>query len=709
MWAQSGSFSEKGNQIVMKFKASGLIAVILTVAVLAQALIVPASAHTAHQMEKSSEAARIARFETLLESLRQELKIPAYSAAIVKNQKVIWAKGFGYADVENKIPATEHTAYHLASLTKTFASTILMQLIQDGKVKLDDPVSKYGITLESDGVIRVRHLFSHTSEGNPGEHYRYNGNRFAELDKVVEKATSKSFAELVIANILDPLGMNETAPSVPTMVSTKSPNAAGQAAETEVKAAVMDIVAGYNSGNVDQIQQRLAPQANRFYGEGGVLSRFIEVAELKGAFQAGFKVKMEVNNLEAAVYGDSAITTFFVGITVTPPNGPQRTEGPWRSSYFWNKQDGAWKLVHAHQSSFRRAMITEKQQQRFDTVSKILAQPYALDREFKITKISYPEGFSVSAGLISTVLDMAKYDIAIDQNKFLTKETQQLAFTPAVSTKGETLPYGLGWFTTNYKGTELLWHYGYWTGNSSFILKVPEQNITFIIMANSDNLSRPTDLGAGNALSSPVGMAFLKTFIFPEKFGENLPEISWNAPVAELKNQLSLIASKPYADIYRTDLVSKLRVYQSVGRANDGLPLVKLYGELYSKPMPADLVKMPLIAQIVQVLDKEDKTVMFSLASSQDVRIFAIGEGQGGEMFDFGWIEDEKGSHVWEMKERDTTHAGGAGKNRKVDVQITLPAGNYKLRYKTDDSHAFDHWNSLPPDINFWGIAVYKK
>jgi hypothetical protein len=105
-------------------------------------------------------------------------------------------------------------------------------------------------------------------------------------------------------------------------------------------------------------------------------------------------------------------------------------------------------------------------------------------------------------------------------------------------------------------------------------------------MANSDNLSRPTDLGAGNALSSPVGMAFLKTFIFPSKFGESIPEISWNAPVSELKNQLNAIAAKPYADVYRTDLVTKLRIYQSVGRANDGVPLVKMYGELYSKPMP---------------------------------------------------------------------------------------------------------------------------
>src|SRR5688572_18477489 len=257
----------------MKLRAPGVIALIMTVAVVGLALFFRATGgHTADRIEQPSESARIARFETLLESLRQELKIPAYSAAIVKDQKVIWAKGFGYADVENKIPATEHTAYHLASLTKTFASTILMQLVQEGKIKLDDPVSKYGISLESDGVIRVKHLLSHTSEGNPGESYRYNGNRFAELDKVVQQATGKSFGELLMANILDPLGMTETAPNVPTVVSTKSPNAAGdvaRAAETEVKAAVMDIVAGFNSGNVDQIQRRLAPQQNRFYGEGG--------------------------------------------------------------------------------------------------------------------------------------------------------------------------------------------------------------------------------------------------------------------------------------------------------------------------------------------------------------------------------------------------------------------------------------------------------
>src|SRR5262245_16267244 len=255
------------------------------------------------------DSARLARLEQRLEGLRQELKIPALSAALVKDQKVIWAKGFGFADIEKKVPATEHTSYHLASLTKTFASTILMQLVQEGKIKLDDPVSKYGITLESEGVIRVRHLFSHTSEGNPGERYRYNGNRFAELDKVVQKATGKGFAELLIANILDPLEMNETAPNVPPLAKTTSPAGADPNSEIEVKAAMENLLAAFNSGNVEQIEQSLAPQHSSYRGDGGLLTGFADMQQLRDAFRSGFKLNVLIRNLEVAVYGNSAVTT----------------------------------------------------------------------------------------------------------------------------------------------------------------------------------------------------------------------------------------------------------------------------------------------------------------------------------------------------------------------------------------------------------------
>lgn len=702
----------------MKFKTS--LACVVIAVVVASALVSETTFNSASAQEIKREAARrpvamsdaerVAQLESRLESLREELKIPAFSAALVKNQKVMWARGFGFADVEAKTPATDHTPYHLASLTKTFASTIIMQLVESGKIKLDDPVSKYGIMLESDGVIRVRHLLSHTSEGNPGEQYRYNGNRFAELDKVIRKATGKTFAELLIANILDPLDMSESAPNVPEMRSTKSPAGANRQAEEEVRAALMSYVGGHNSGNVEQVERHLAPTLSGFETSGGFLAAHTEPQELRDAFRAGFKLNYQVHALETAVYGDTALSTFILDGTVAPPNAAPRPDGPWRSSFLWHKLDGVWKLVHAHQSALNDSIVTERQRARFDLVTKKIATPYRLDNGTKIERGKYPTHFSTSAGLMTTVLDMAKYDIAIDQNKFLKRETQQLAFTPAVSTKGQPLPYGLGWFTQNYRGVKFIWHYGYWTSNSSLILKVPERNLTFIIMANTDNLSRPTDLGAGDVLTSPVGLAFLKTFIFPEMFGEQLAEINWRAPSAELQQQLKLTTRKPYGDVYKTELLNYARVSTSVGRADEATRMYRLYGETYGKSLPVELSKKTPLAEIARVADEKNETVEFTLAREQRVRIYAAGEGFGGQMYDYGWIENaETGKTVWEMKEAETTHAGGAGKNRGVDTIVPLPAAKYRLRYKSDDSHSFDRWNSLPPTVNFWGIALYAN
>jgi len=656
------------------------------------------------------EATRLAKLESSLESWRQDLKIPALSAAVVKDQKVLWAKGFGYADPERKIPATEHTPYHLASLTKTFASTVLMRLVQEGKVGLDDPVSKYGINLESGGVIRVKHLLSHTSEGDPGERYSYNGNRFGELDKVVERATGKSFGEILINDILDPLGMGESAPNVAPTWHTKSPGAGDPRAESEVREAVADLIAGYNSGSVEQMERRLAPQRNAFQGEGGFLRDIADLDGLRGAFKSGVRLKFEMRDLEVAVYGDTALATGLFGGTVSRPNGSSRQDGPWRASFVWNKQEGVWKLVHSHMSPPNAPLVTDSWRQRFDTVQKTLAQPYGLDDKFDPVKIKYPTHFSTSAGLMASVLDMAKYDIAVDQHRFLTKETQQLAFTPFKSTKGEALPYGLGWFTQDYKGTRLVWHYGYWTGNSSLILKVPERNLTFIAMANTDNLSRPTDLGAGDVLSSPVGLAFLKTFIFPDKFGEAMPEINWQSTPEQLTAQLSRLAQAPYADVYKRELQTRTRVLTSVGRRDEARRMMRVYGEAYLKPLPAELAGKTPVAKISEVADDADKVVEFTLARETSVRVFAQGEGAGGQMYDHGWIENaETGKAVWEMRGPETAHAGGAEKNRKVDTTLSLPAGRYKLHYKSDDSHSFDNWNAPPPEINFWGIALYAN
>src|SRR5262249_25366375 len=76
---------------------------------------------------------RLENLDRSIEDLRAVLKIPGLSAAVVKEQKVIWLQGFGLADVENNLPATPQTPYRIASLTKTFASTLLMQLVEQSK------------------------------------------------------------------------------------------------------------------------------------------------------------------------------------------------------------------------------------------------------------------------------------------------------------------------------------------------------------------------------------------------------------------------------------------------------------------------------------------------------------------------------------------------------------------------------------------------
>jgi hypothetical protein len=86
-------------------------------------------------------------------------------------------------------------------------------------------------------------------------------------------------------------------------------------------------------------------------------------------------------------------------------------------------------------------------------------------------------------------------------------------FTPACSDGGQVQPYGLGWFVQEHAGTKLVWHYG-WApyAYSSLILKVPDQGVTLILLANSDGASAEFDLGAGDVLRSPFARAFLRRF-----------------------------------------------------------------------------------------------------------------------------------------------------------------------------------------------------
>ena len=81
------------------------------------------------------------RFENKLDNLRRRLRIPGMSVAVLHEQKVVFKKGFGYANIEKQIPATATTAYHIASLTKPFSATLVMSLVENGQLRLDDEMS----------------------------------------------------------------------------------------------------------------------------------------------------------------------------------------------------------------------------------------------------------------------------------------------------------------------------------------------------------------------------------------------------------------------------------------------------------------------------------------------------------------------------------------------------------------------------------------
>jgi CubicO group peptidase (beta-lactamase class C family) len=85
-----------------------------------------------------------------------------------------------------------------------------MQLVEQGKLDLDTPASEFGIDLKSRGTITVRHLFSHTSSGKPGERYHYDGSRFGQLDRVIEQMTGRSFEANLNRIIIRPLGLKNT-------------------------------------------------------------------------------------------------------------------------------------------------------------------------------------------------------------------------------------------------------------------------------------------------------------------------------------------------------------------------------------------------------------------------------------------------------------------------------------------------------------------
>jgi len=115
-----------------------------------------------------------------------------------------------------------------------------------------------------------------------------------------------------------------------------------------------------------------------------------------------------------------------------------------------------------------------------------------------------------------------------------------------------------------------------------------------------------------------------------------------------------------------------------------------------------------ILVKMTKLGDNVRKRAKFTLDKPTKIRIYAVGEGDQDEMFDYGWIVNDKtGKVVWEMIWRNTEPAGGASKNRLYDDALILESGLYEVNFVTDGSHSFNDWNSAKPrDPASWGITV---
>jgi len=400
-------------------------------------------------------------FENQLEVVREALKIPGMSAAVVQDQELIWTSGFGYADLENEVPATPDTPFGLASVTKPISAVLTMQLVEEGLIDLDAPVSEYGIDLGNE-AITVRHLLTHTSEGIPGTSFAYNGNRYAYLGGVMEKASGKTFAALLRERIISPLELENTA---------------------------------------------LNP----------------------------------INN--------------------------------WGGSTLMGMRD------------FEELLGWGKNHQDMADVYRRLARPYQLDGDTNIIAGMYPLYHSPAAGLNSSVSDLARFDIALDQGILLDEPAKAEMFSPAYSTyKGRNdLMYGLGWYVQDFDGLRLLWHTGCWPPSTSALyLKVPEKDLTFIVLANTANLTAPfVGLGHGDVSKSVLALTFLRYFVFPEQYGSSLPVIDWEAEEAPLIAQLAGVEDEAGREFLERELWSFRQVYAGTGQPERADRLLRVNMRVY--------------------------------------------------------------------------------------------------------------------------------
>jgi CubicO group peptidase (beta-lactamase class C family) len=162
-------------------------------------------------------------------------------------------------------------------------------------------------------------------------------------------------------------------------------------------------------------------------------------------------------------------------------------------------------------SAALRELFDDNDLERYRAALDRMAVPYRVDGRGRATRSELPPGpINAATGLVSTVLDLASFDAALDDGLLL--DGNLVRFMRGGAAPGA--PTGLGWFVQAYNGERLVWQFSSTPGAySALILKVPDRDLTLILLANSDGLSEPFALQNGDVTSSLFARLFLRLFV----------------------------------------------------------------------------------------------------------------------------------------------------------------------------------------------------
>lgn len=208
------------------------------------------------------------------------------SVLVAENGKVIYKKGFGFANMEWNVPNTPDTKFRIASIVKQFTATLILQLVEQGKIKLDGKITDYLPDYRKDtgNRVTIHHLLTHTSgipdfpnqpgfienvsrnpqkvadfvkkyasgdlEFEPGTKYNYSNSGYFILGAIIERVTGKTYEQVLKEKIFDPLGMKSTGYDRHATVLSKRASGYEKTLAGYVNAPYLDMSIPYSVGGL---------------------------------------------------------------------------------------------------------------------------------------------------------------------------------------------------------------------------------------------------------------------------------------------------------------------------------------------------------------------------------------------------------------------------------------------------------------------------